>query len=177
MGAEVKIYTTIILILFSFQVVGQKVSLKQKALNEIDCYIKHAYELLGKTDSAILAGGRPDSIIGGDKWDVEIINASKKKNSLKASKAIVIGTGCGALLLTVSEKTNLTSTLTFLPHQKTYLDGDDILTFLKHQYTFDKSAVSIIQTGNSNFIALNIMRGGILILAWDKDTGKSKFNE
>src|SRR5580765_2581351 len=133
---RVKTNITLILMLFSFHLVGQKVSLKEKTLMEIDCYIKHAYELLGKTDSAILAAGRPDSIIGGDTWAVEVINTSKKKNSLKANKAIVIGTGCGALLLTVSQKTNLISTLTFLPHEKANLSGDDLLTFLIHKYTF-----------------------------------------
>lgn len=174
-----KILITLISLLFSFHLVGQKASLKQRTLMEIDGYIKYAYELLGKTDSAILAAGRPDSIIGGDKWEAELINTStsKKKNKLGASKAIVIGTGCGALMLTISEKTNLASTLTFLVHEKSYLDGDDIITFLKHQYTFDKNATAIIETKNSNYIALNIMRGGILIMAWDKENNKSKFQD
>ena len=170
-----KVFITLIFLSLCFFVAGQKISMKQRALREIDCYARHAYQLLGKTDSSIVAAGRPDSIIGGDKWEAEVINTSGKKNSLKASKAIVIRTGCGALILTVSEKTNLVSTLTFLVHEKTYLDGDDIITFLRHKYIFTKSE-SIIQTSDSNYIVLSVMRGGIVILAWDKEKGKSKFN-
>src|SRR5215813_7128018 len=104
--------TTLIAILFVHASFSQKKDFKGMALQEIDSLVANALELLGKTDSAIIEVGRPASIIGGDKWEAEVIKAAKQ-NSMDASKSIIIGTGCGALMLIVSSKTNLVYVLTF----------------------------------------------------------------
>ena len=153
--------------------IAQKKDVKERTIQEIEGYINYAYELLGKTDSAILANGRPDSIIGCDKWDVEVID-TKKKNKLGASKAIVIATGCGALMLSVSKKTNLTFTLTFLSMN---LEGKEILSALQKKYNVSTSAEMILQTSTSEFIVVSVMQGGILIMAWDKEKNKTKFHD
>ena len=154
--------------------IAQKKNIKERTMQEIEGYINYAYELLGKTDSAIIANGRPDSIIGCDKWDVEVINTNKKKNKLKASKAIVITTGCGALMLTVSEKSNLTYILTFLSMN---LEGREIMSALQKKYNIDNSTEAVLQTRNSEFVVVSVMQGGILIMAVDKEKNKTQFRD
>ena len=139
-----RFFVFFIMLGFHIIVAAQKNELKEKTLLEITCFIENSYEFLGKTDSAILLAGRPGSIKGGDKWETTITD-THEKNEMNAGKAITIGTGCGALLLTVSAKTNLVNTLTFIPHKKAKIDGEDIRNFFKDRYSFDKNE-SVIKT-------------------------------
>jgi hypothetical protein len=121
-----------------------------------------------------MAAGRPASIIGGDKWEAEVIKVSPK-NAMDASKTIVIGTGCGGLLLIVSAKTGLVYTLSFIPHKKANLDGPDILKYLSNKYHFDKTGYSTIQVKDSSFIQLAVLAGSILIVAMTDDLKELRF--
>lgn len=161
-------------VLFTNIVSAQKRELKEKTLQEIDSLVANCLEFLGKTDSAVMAAGRPSSIVGGDTWEAEFIKDSKK-NAMDTSKSIVIGTGCGALMLMVSAKSNLVYTITFIPHKKSRLDGAQIMSYLGSKYQFDKTGASIIKAKDSSYIGLSMLAGAIFIAALKEDKETLRF--
>ena len=159
--------------LFTNIVFAQK-ELKEKTLQEIDSLVANPLEFLGKTDSAIMAASRPSSIIGGDKWEAKSIKSSNK-NAMDSGKAIIIGTGCGALMLRGSAKSNLVYAITFIPHKKSKLDGAQIMNYLGSKYQFDKTGTSIIKAKDSSYIGLTVLTGAILIAALKEDKEALRF--
>ena len=145
-------------------VIAQKKEMREKALREIDSLISNPFEFLGKTDSLIMAAGRPSSIIGGDQWETEVSEATKQ-DAGDIGKMMVIGTGCGALLLTISTKSKLVYSILYLPHKKARLGATDIWEHLNGTYEFDPDFTSMIQTRDSSWIQLAVLRGTIMIMA------------
>ncbi|MEO7924710.1 MAG: hypothetical protein ABIR30_13595 [Chitinophagaceae bacterium] len=168
------IISLFVVALFIHPVAGQKKGMKEKALEEIDSLVANALEFLGKTDSFILAAGRPFSIKGGDKWDAEVIRANKK-NSMDVSKTIIIGTGCGALMLMVSAKTGLVYAVTFVPHAKAKLDGADIMSYLASKYSFDQRGNSTFQAKDFSWVSVGMLAGGVMIAAMEEDKKTLRF--
>ena len=140
---------------------GQKKDFRESTLTEISCLIENAYEFLGKSDTAILAAGRPSSIRGGDKWEVGSVDTSEKNTGM--GEAIIIGTGCGALTLFVSPKTNLVDVIMYLPHKKAKIKEEDLINRFKDKYTFDKTGTVTIETKNAEPFKLSVENGVILI--------------
>ena len=169
------IVALLVTVLFTNIVFAQK-ELKEKTLQEIDSLVANPLEFLGKTDSAIMAAGRPSSIIGGDKWEVESFQGSNK-NAVDSGKAILIGTGCGALMLMVSAKSNLVYAITFIPHKKSKLDGAQIMNYLGSKYQFDKTGISIIKAKDSSYIELTVSTGVIFIAALKEDKQALRFED
>ena len=154
-------------------VFGQKNELARKALREIDSIITNPYEFLGKTGEDVKAAGRPASIIGGDKWEEE--KESGEKITTGEDKAIVIGTGCGALMMMISGKTNLVYTIAFVAHKKTKLEGMTIWDHLNGVYEFEPKGNAIIPLKDSTFIGLQMLSGGIMLVAYEGDKKTVRF--
>jgi len=140
---------------------GQKKDFKENTLTEISGLIENAYQFLGKSDTAVLAAGRPSAIQGGDKWEVGLVDTSEKNTGM--GETIIIGTGCGALTLFVSPKTNLIDIIMYLPHKKAKIKEEDLINRFKDKYTFDKSGTTTIETKNAEQFKLSIENGVILI--------------
>jgi len=168
-----RIYITLLTtFLFTNIVFGQKNELAKKALREIDSIITHPYEFLGKTGADIKAAGRPASITGCDKWEEE---ESGDKITAGDDKSIVIGTGCGALMMMISGKTNLVYTIAFVAHKKTKLDGTDIWDHLDGVYEFETKGNAVIQLKDSTFIGLQMLSGGVMLVAYEDDKKTVRF--
>lgn len=171
-----KLTTTLLLILFSGAVaVAQKKDFRERTLEETDSLIANALELLGKTDKEIIAG-RPSSIPGGDKWDTEVIKMNKKSSPV-ASKTIIVGTGCGALMMMVSSTTNLVYFITYVPHKKAKLTGMEIWDHLDDTYPLDAKGNALIQAKDSSYIGLTLMDGAIVIVAFEEDKKTLRFEK
>lgn len=154
---------------------AQKASMTDNALKEISSIIEHAYSFLGKTDSTILANGRPASLKGCDKWQVEFFDP-KGNSSTEISKMILVGTGCGSLMIAFSRKTNLASSLTFIAHKKAKLYGIDIHKHLKDRYSFNEKSAAIVEIKGHGFIEVGILSGGVLMYALNDDKTSMKFD-
>lgn len=169
-----KKFLFLVAVLFSMTALAQKKTFQEKTLQEIDSLIANPLEFLGKTDSAIIAAGRPASLVGGDEWKTDIIKASSR-NSMDASKTIVIGTGCGSLMLVVAAKSGLVYTISFIPHTKAKLNGAEIMKHLSSKYQFDKSGSSVIQAKDATYIGLAVTTGVVMVVALKEDKNEVRF--
>ena len=168
-----RIYITLLAtFLVSHIVFGQKNELAKKALREIDSIITNPYEFLGKTEPDIKGAGRPAFIIGCDKWERE---ESGDKIAAGDDKAIVIGTGCGSLMMMISGRTKLVYTIAFVAHKKTKLEGMDIWDHLNGVYEFEPKGNAVIQLKDSTFIGLQMLSGGIMLVAYEGDKKTVRF--
>jgi len=143
---------------------GQKKDFKENTLTEISCLIANPYEFLDKSDSAILAAGRPASIRGGDKWEVGAIDSSEKDKGM--GEMIVIGTGCGALTLIVSPVTKVVDVILYIPHKKARIDEDDVVASLNGKYVFDNKGDAVIEVNGSKPVKLSVS-GGMIVMGND----------
>lgn len=173
---EMKIIVALFITFLFTNIVFAQKELKEKTLQEIDSLVANSLEFLGKTDSAIMAAGRPSSIIGGDKWEAKSFKGSNK-NAMDSGKSIIIGTGCGGLMLMVSAKSNLVYAITFIPHKKSKLDGARIMNYLGSKYQFDKTGTSIIKAKDSSYIGLSALTGAIFIAALKEDKKTLRFSD
>ena len=163
----------ILLMTTSFISSAQKQSMKDKASQEIRSLVMFGYELLGKTAKEIVDRGRPDSIKGGDEWKVESFDT--KKNGFE--KTFVIGTGSGALMVMVSEKTRLVNSLMFAAHKKAKMNQQDIKEIFKNDCEFDAKGNCVIKAANGEYIRITAGDGLMIIFAWDKIKGDMRFED
>ena len=172
-----KISITFLLCFFAGTIAtAQKKDFRERTLQETDSLITNALLFLGRSEQEIIAAGRPASVIGGDKWEAEVIKANKK-NSMDAGKTIVVGTGCGALMMVLSAKTSLVYVLTFMPHQKSKLTGIDIFNHLKETYRFDQKGNTIFQAKDSTLVGLSVTAGAIVLVAFQDDKENLRFEK
>lgn len=164
------------LLLSANTVTAQKKTLQEKALQEIDSLVANSLDLLGKTDSAIMAAGRPASIIGGDEWKADLVKLSGK-NNMDAKATIIIGTGCGVLMIVVAAKSGLAYNFNYIPHKKTKLDGQQIMAHLSNKYTFDKAGATTFQAKDASYVGLMMMQGGLMMVALKEDKKTLRFEE
>jgi len=153
-------------------VFAQKKVLQAKTFREIDSLIANPFEFPGKTESLIMATTRPARIIGEDRWEAEVFDKGSEKDPPGISKAIVIGTACGALMLAVSAKINLVFSITFIVHKKSKLNGMDLWDHLNGVNEFDLNAIAILERRNSTLWGLSVRASGIMSIAYKNDKGE-----
>lgn len=164
--------------LVSQPAIGQKKNaLAKSALSEIESLIANPFEFLGKTPSDIQLAGRPASIKGCDQWEVDVSPKETKDNPAGQDSAMVIGTGCGALTLLVSAKTGLVYAINFLVHRKARLEGMEIWDHLKGIYEFEPRGVAFIPAKDNSFLGLQMLQGGIVLVAFESDKKAIRFME
>lgn len=139
-------------------------NLRERALQELTSLVEHPFELLGKSDSTVLAGGRPSLIRGGNSWEAMVTDAGNG-NEMGASKAITISTGCGDLLLVVSEKTGRVYVMTFMPNEKSELTEAGIREALKSRLTFDPQGNAFYRTADYTELGVSLVEGALVIMA------------
>lgn len=172
-----KLRITLLLCFFSGTIaLAQKKEFRERALQEADSLIANALLFLGRSEPEIIAAGRPAAVMGGDKWEAEVIKMNKK-NSMDASKTIIVGTGCGVLMMVVSAKTSLVYVMTYVPHQKSKLTGIDIFNHLKETYRFDQKGNTIFQAKDSSYIGLSVTAGAIALVAFQNDKVNLRFEK
>ena len=149
---------TLVVFLMGVMLAGfsQKKSFRERTLEEIRCFVDYPLVLLGRTEKEIRKGGRPYEIKGGDIWEVEVF---------KKSNAIVIGTGCGALLLNISDSSKRVFIVTFLAHKKAKLDSAAIREALKDKYSFDEKGFCEYTAVDSRKMILILLNPGIILVA------------
>ena len=149
-----------------------KKEFREQTFAELVSIIENPFEFLGKTDSAVVAAGRPANIVGGDQWEVTISTASEENDM--DSKLIIIGTGHGALMLMVSKSTSLIYTLFFVPHRRSQITGADIIIHLQGRFKFDKEWRCTFETDNGK-VGMMALAGALHILAFPTEGDKLRF--
>src|SRR5690349_15703318 len=155
---------------------AQKTSIKEKALQEIRSLGIHGYELLGKTEIEIMKKGRPDSIIGGEKWEMESFS-NKKEGKDVIEKVIIVGTGAGSLMITLSGTTKFAHSLLYFAHKKAKLSKQDIIDIFSDVCSFDSKGNCIITNSSGQNIRVSAGEAMVFIVAWDLVKGDMKFVE
>lgn len=159
-----RIFSLVLLVLLcSFSLKAQ--NLRERALKELTSLVEHPFELLGKTESAILKDGRPSLIKGGDSWQAVVTEAGKG-NDMGASKAITISTGCGDLMLVVSERTGQVYVMTFMPNEKSELTEAGIREALKSRLQFDQQGNASYRAANYTELGVSLVEGALVIMAF-----------
>ena len=153
---------TVILVSLSVTVVGQKNNIKEKALEEIACIIASPFELLGKTDTAIIAAGRPSAIKGGNKWKIVHMDTV---NSLypDSPRIMLIATGLGALTLVLKGSDQVVKVIWYVPHKDALITEADFLEMFKNKFNL-KSGRSLLFEKEANSYAAEIGYGGVVVM-------------
>lgn len=157
------LYLALLGLLCSFSLKAQ--SVRERALQELTFLVEHPFELLGKTEASILKEGRPSLIRGGDSWEAMVTEAGKG-NDMGASKAITISTGCGDLMLVVSERTGRVYVMTFMPSEKSELTEAGIREALKDRLRFDQQGNASYRAANYTEMGVSLVEGALVIMAF-----------